>query len=96
MASVAACCDTDFIREQFARVPEVQSVHLFLRDSTCHITAAVPVKNYALEDALYDIQYAIMDRLPDFLVDLNIVVLNGRDLQEIVTDIGSPLIQRAA
>jgi hypothetical protein len=69
---------------------------MFLRDRTCHITVAVPVKDYAVENALYDIQYAIMDRLPDFLVDVNIVVLAGRHLQEIVTDIGPPLIQRVA
>lgn len=97
MSPSAECCaEIDFIRGQFASVPEVRSVHVLFRDNTCYITVAVPTKDYALEDRIYDVQYAIAQELQGLLFDLNIVVLAGRKLEDIFTSVGEPIIQRAA
>jgi hypothetical protein len=96
LASVAPCCDTELIRESFATIPQVQSIHVLFRESTCRITIAVPTKNYALEDRIYDAQYALMDRAPGLRIDLNIVVLGSRKLEDIVTSVGEKVFPRAA
>jgi len=99
MSSSAECCaETDFIRDQFANLAEVQSVHILFRNNICYITVAVPTKDYALEDRIYDVQYAIAQELQaqGFLFDVNIVILAGRRLEDIVTSVGQPVLQRAA
>jgi hypothetical protein len=96
MASVAVGCDTDVIRAGFSVIPSVLSVHVLFRDNACRITVAVPAKDYALEDRIYDVQYALMDRVPGLRVDLNIVVLGNRKLEEIVTTIGDAIYSKAA
>jgi hypothetical protein len=96
MASAAVCCETEVIREQFSVLSGVQSVHVLFRDSTCRITVAVLTKDYALEDKIYDAQYALMDRAPGLRIDLDIVVLGGLKLEQIVTCIGQRIFSRAA
>lgn len=94
--SAECCAETDFIGGQFARLTEVKSVHVLFRDNTCYITVAVPSKDYALEDRIYDLQDAIAREIRGLLVDLNIVVLAGRALEDVITPAGYPIFKRAA
>ncbi len=97
MSPTAGCCaETDFIRSQFAALADVRSVHVLFRDNTCFITVAVPTKDYSLEDRIYDVQYAIAQEIQGLFFDLNIVVLNGRRLEDVVTPVGQRIIPRAA
>jgi hypothetical protein len=97
MPTQAECCaETDFIGEQFARLAEVQSVHILFRDDTCFITVAVPTKDYDLENRIYDLQDAIAREIRGLLLDINIVVLAGRKLKDVVTPTGHLILDRAA
>jgi len=96
MASAAVCCDVNFIREQFAPLPAIESVHVLFRDNICRITVAIPKKDYSLEDRIYDAQYAVMAHAPGLLIDLNIVVLGERTLDEVVSSVGQTVFLRVA
>lgn len=95
MGAGACCVETDFIRNEFARIAEIRSVHAYFKNNVCRITVALDHKDYALEDRIYDVEYSLMDRMA-LRFEVNIVVLSGRKLQDVVTPVGEQLIPRAA
>lgn len=93
--AIAPSVETDLVRDEFARIAEIRSVYAFFRNNVCHVTVALDHKDYALEDRIYDSEYSLMERT-GLRFEVNIVVLAGRKLQDVLTPLGELLIQRAA
>lgn len=87
--------EPDAIVNLFSKVQEIESVFLDDRNHAFLATIIVPVKDYSVENRIYDLQLELMDRFAGCLFDFDIVVRSGRKITDIVTPSGQLIFHRA-
>ena len=96
MAAPVACgVEVDTIRNMFSELQEIESIFLLNRENAFLVTIITPSKDYGVENRIYDLQLALMDKFAGCLFDFNIVARSGRKATDIVTPSGQLIFHHA-
>ena len=95
MATYVAANPATVVREIFREVKEIEQVYLS-HDGARGVSALVVIdaKDYAVLDRIFQHEQTIIDAMPGTPVNFDIVIREGRPLNEVVTPHGRPILQR--
>jgi len=72
-----------FFVSKISNIPEVKIFSYFHEDKTLNIHVYLQESNWGVEDKIYEAYGTLIDAFPDFPIDLTVVELYGRSLEEI-------------
>lgn len=84
---------SDFVQEQFSRLPLVACISLEQNGFLLYVTIVVDRFDDEALDAILDAEQKVMAEFADLGFDFNIVFQNGRPIRELIAPL-TPLYER--
>lgn len=94
LAHSTGASELQVLQEELSSIPDIQQVFVQASKTSLEVLIVVPHHDVQLERRLAEIQGEIADSFPWLNVDFDIVMLQGRQLTDVVSPKGFQLFAR--